>query len=77
MVATITSKGQLTIPKTVRKRLKLQAGDRLEFVFDNSENCRIVPLKSSIKRLKAIVPKPGRKVTLEEMQKAIEAEGRI
>lgn len=75
MTATMTSKGQLTIPKTVRDRLKIRAGDKLEFFFDDAGNCRIVPLTSSMKQLKAIVPRPDRVVSLEEMQEAIEAKG--
>jgi antitoxin PrlF len=32
--ATISAKGQVTLPAEVRKRLKLKPGDRLDFVFD-------------------------------------------
>jgi antitoxin PrlF len=31
-IATVTSKGQITVPLAVRKRLGLKEGDRLEFV---------------------------------------------
>jgi AbrB family looped-hinge helix DNA binding protein len=31
--ATVTSKGQITVPKAVREMLDLQPGDRLEFVM--------------------------------------------
>ncbi|MEI6872959.1 MAG: AbrB/MazE/SpoVT family DNA-binding domain-containing protein [Verrucomicrobiota bacterium] len=31
MIATLTSKGQITIPLAIRRRLHLQTGDQLEF----------------------------------------------
>ena len=73
MVSTMTSKGQLTVPKKVRNRLKIHAGDKLEFLFDESGNCRIVPVTSSMKQLKGIVLKPGKPVSLKAMQDAVES----
>lgn len=37
-VATMTSKGQLTIPMVVRKKLDLQQGDKVVFIEDDSPN---------------------------------------
>jgi AbrB family looped-hinge helix DNA binding protein len=36
MVATLTSKGQITIPNQVRKRLRLRPGDRIEFTVEEN-----------------------------------------
>lgn len=33
--STISSKGQLTVPQEIRKRLGLQPGDRVEFVVED------------------------------------------
>lgn len=34
--STVTSKGQITIPKAVRDRMRLKAGDKLEFRIEES-----------------------------------------
>ena len=57
MEATLSSKGQATIPKAVRERLHLQPGDRLKFFF-HPDGVIILP-KIPTSRLKGIIPKPA------------------
>ncbi len=71
MEATLTSKGQITIPKAVRDALHLRAGDRLDFVVQADGTVRVLPVKVSVKALKGVLPKPPRPVSLEEMEQAI------
>jgi len=72
MEATLSSKGQATIPKAVRERLKIKPGDRFKFFF-HPDGVIILP-KISTARLKGIIPKPAQAVSLGEMDRAI-AEG--
>lgn len=37
IAATITSKGQVTIPQEIRQRLGLKRGDRVEFIIQDGE----------------------------------------
>jgi antitoxin PrlF len=69
--ATLTSKGQITIPKEVRERLGVEAGDRLEFVEQEKGVYRVVAATKDVRTLKGMVPKPGRAVTVEEMNAAV------
>ncbi|MCK5801851.1 MAG: AbrB/MazE/SpoVT family DNA-binding domain-containing protein [Lentisphaeria bacterium] len=71
MIATLTSKGQLTLPKPVRDRLKLRSGDRLDCVVCDDGIIQIVPLKQSAAKLRGILPKPAKPVTIKEMNDAI------
>ena len=70
MEATLSSKGQATIPKAVRERLNLKPGDRFKFFF-HPDGVIILP-KISTSRLKGIIPKPARTVSLREIDAAIE-----
>lgn len=71
MKATITNKGQVTIPKPVRDKLKLRTGDRLDFIVESDGTARMIPVTASVKELKGLVPKPRRALSLEDMDKAI------
>lgn len=74
--ATVTSKGQITLPKSVRERLGIEAGDRLEFV-ESEQGFLVVAATRDIRSLKGIVGQPKKPVTLEDMNSAIEKMGRI
>ena len=74
MVTTITSKGQITLPKKIRDMLDLRPGHRIEFIADSKGNITMIPIKRSIKDLKGMVPKSAKTVSLEQMKEAVESE---
>lgn len=74
-ITTLTSKGQTTIPKEIRFYLGLHAGDKLEFLINEEGSVILTPLTIDVTELKGCLPKPQKKVTLEEMQKAIAKRG--
>jgi antitoxin PrlF len=71
-VATLTSKGQITIPSRVRAALGLEAGDRVEFIEDGRGQFAIVAATSSVQELKGLFQRKRNKpVSIEEMNTAI------
>ena len=52
--ATLTSKGQVTIPKRIRDKLGLEAGTEVEFILDDDGSLRVRPKEPPMKRLRAI-----------------------
>lgn len=68
---TLTSKGQLTLPKNVRDRLKLQSGDKLEVYLQEDGSILLQPATVDIKELYGLLPKPSKPVSLEDMDAAI------
>jgi antitoxin PrlF len=60
--STITSKGQLTVPQEIRKRLGLEAGDRVEFVVEEGRTV-IRPVRAEVNPFKKFIgiagPFPG------------------
>ncbi len=46
-VSTITSKGQTTIPKNIRKYLKLHSGDKIDFIIGKEGKVYLIKCLSS------------------------------
>ena len=70
--STITSKGQTTLPKSVREALGVRPGDRVRYVVSGDE-VRILPVRP-LARLFGALKYDGPPRTLEDMERAI-AEG--
>lgn len=70
MVATLTSKGQITIPVAIRHKLDIHKGDRVSFVC-TEDRCEIMVMHNSVRDLKGMLPKPARRLSLEDMDVAI------
>ena len=73
--ATLTSKGQITIPARVRAALGVEAGDRVEFVEVEPGHFELVAATQSVTALKGMVRKPAKPVTIKAMNVAISAKG--
>ena len=73
--ATISSKGQITIPKAIRIRHHIEPGDKIEFLEDDQGRVTIWPVTQSVIRLKGMIAKPDKPVSIEEMNQAITEEG--
>ena len=71
MASTISVKGQVTIPAEVRRLMHLRAGDSVSFVVVSDNRVEMIGSCNSIKRLRGIVPKPSRPVSVAQMQKAV------
>lgn len=71
--ASLTSKGQITIPMAVREDLGLKAHDRIEFVKMDDGKYFIQPKKGSIMNLRGMFKWTGKPVSVEEMNEAIGA----
>lgn len=60
MLATLTSKGQVTVPAPIRAALKLDAGACLDFVLQDDGSIRVVPVSRDPLAVSAVLPKPPR-----------------
>lgn len=76
MESAITVKGQATIPKTIRKHLRLKPGDRVKFFVHPDGTVVLLP-KLPASALRGIVrSRHRRSVTVAEMAEAVAEEGR-
>lgn len=75
--ATLSSKGQITIPAAVRTTLGVEAGDRVEFIEVLPGRFELVAATQSVTSLKGLVRKPSTPVTITKMRDAIATRGAL
>lgn len=73
--ATLTSKGQITIPAEVREVLGVDTGDRVEFVEVGPGRYEFIAATRSVTALKGMFGKPKKTVSIEDMNAAIARRG--
>ncbi len=73
--ATLTSKGQITIPAEVRRDLKVDTGDRVEFVLVGPGRYEFVAATSDVTALKGMFGATQKSVSVEAMNVAIAQRG--
>jgi AbrB family looped-hinge helix DNA binding protein len=73
--ATVTSKGQITIPAAVREALHVGAGDRVEFVEIEPGRFEFIAATRSVTALKGMFGKPRKRVSVEQMNCMIAGRG--
>jgi AbrB family looped-hinge helix DNA binding protein len=73
--ATLTSKGQITIPAAVREALGVGAGDRVEFIEIAPGRYEFIAATRSVNALKGMFGKPRKTVSIEEMNAVIARRG--
>ncbi len=71
-IATMTSKGQVTIPKEIRDRLRLRSGSRIEFIARGPDEAVVKPMTKTVDEVFGVLHRPGRKpLSIAAMDEAI------
>ncbi|MFH2045934.1 MAG: AbrB/MazE/SpoVT family DNA-binding domain-containing protein [Pseudomonadota bacterium] len=71
-LATLTTKGQITIPKIIRDSLKLNTGDKIEIIVTEDREAIIRPVSKKVDDIFCKLHKTGRKaVSIDTMNDVI------
>ncbi|MES9884390.1 MAG: AbrB/MazE/SpoVT family DNA-binding domain-containing protein [Sedimenticola sp.] len=68
MITSIDSKGRVTVPKKIRDQLHLRTGDKVDLILGTDGRLEVIPITSSVKQLKGMVPSPKKRLTNEELE---------
>lgn len=75
-ITTLTSKGQITLPRQIRETFRLKPGDAVEFLVARDGGVSVRVPRGDVKDLKGLLRSSRRRpLTLEEMERAIERRG--
>ena len=70
MIATVTDKGQVTLPKAIRDRLGIQPGSKLEFELQPDDTLRVRVLTRGSAGLYGLLARPGESARSQEAMEA-------
>ncbi len=74
VTATLTSKGQLTIPKTVRDSLHLRTGDRIAFIVQGHAEAVLKPMTKSVDEVFGLLHSTAQtRMSIDDMKAAVAA----
>ena len=73
--ATLTSKGQITIPAEIREAMGVDTGDRVEFVELAPGRYEFIAATRPVTALKGMFGKPRKSVSIDEMNAVIARRG--
>ena len=72
MIATLTSKGQITVPKSIRDHLHISTGDKVDFRVNHNGTVELVPIGHSVDDVfGCLSSKVKTNLTIEEMNSTI------
>ena len=70
--ATLTSKGQLTLPKVIRERLRVRAGDHVDFIVQDDGTIVVRAATVDVRELRGLLHRKGIKpLSVEQMNAVI------
>jgi len=70
--SSLSTKGQLVVPKAIRERLGLHAGDKVDFIVQDNGDVVLRPAIVHVQSLRGCLrPRNGKVASLEEMERAI------
>lgn len=74
--ATLTSKGQLTLPKAIRDLLRVGVGDRVDFIVKDDGTVVVRPATVDVRELKGLLHRKGlTPLSVEDMNAIIRRRG--
>ena len=73
--ATMTSKGQITVPAAVRAALGIKTGDRVEFIQIEPGHFQLIAATQSVTALKGLARKPAKPISIAKMNEIIATQG--
>ena len=70
-IATMTTKGRITIPKDIRKQLHLHSGDKVEIVVNNEEEALIRPVSAKVDDVIDMLQTDKKAISIKEMNRIL------